>query len=409
MLKHLSRKFTLPLVVGLLVVITAVVIKSQTVEAACPATDTSRGTVTSQFTVDQAGTYTVWSRIMPSGTNDSYTLEIDGTTCGITVGNANTSATGWQWVNYRDGNTSSKITVSLAAGSHSMTMIGKEDNVQIDRVMFLSDSCTPSGTGDNCVTVADTTPPTVSITQPANNATVSGTQVIQATAADNVAVSRVDFYMGSSLLVSDQTAPYSFTLNASSYPAGTYQLTARAYDTATPTPLSTTSQVVNITIPPPADTTKPTVGLTAPANGGTYSGNITVSATASDNVAVSKVDILVDNVVKTSLTNSPYTYVFDSKSVANGSHTITARAYDSAPTPNQNEVTVSVTINNTVTPPPTQCDFDGDGKVGIVDLSILLSNFNTTVTRGKNGDCDANTDGVVGIIDLSTLLTRWTP
>ena len=38
------------------------------------------------------------------------------------------------------------------------------------------------------------------------------------------------------------------------------------------------------------DTVAPTVALTAPAAGATVSGNVTVSATASDNVGVSRVE-----------------------------------------------------------------------------------------------------------------------
>src|SRR2546428_1550176 len=44
-----------------------------------------------------------------------------------------------------------------------------------------------------------------------------------------------------------------------------------------------------------ADTTPPSVSITAPTNGATVSGTITVSGTASDNVAVSNVQIAIDN------------------------------------------------------------------------------------------------------------------
>ncbi|HEX5395376.1 MAG TPA: choice-of-anchor Q domain-containing protein [Candidatus Saccharimonadales bacterium] len=47
-------------------------------------------------------------------------------------------------------------------------------------------------------------------------------------------------------------------------------------------------------------------------------------------------------------------------------------------------------------------DINGDGKVDITDLSILLSNYSTT-----NGSADLNKDGTVNILDLSILLSNY--
>jgi len=81
----------------------------------------------------------------------------------------------------------------------------------------------------------------------------------------------------------------------------------------------------------PADATPPTVSLTAPAAGGTVSGTAaTLSATAADNVAVSKVDFFVDGALVGTDTSSPYSIGWNSTTVANGSHTFTARATDSS-------------------------------------------------------------------------------
>ncbi|MHA7632188.1 M20/M25/M40 family metallo-hydrolase [Corallococcus sp. M7] len=79
----------------------------------------------------------------------------------------------------------------------------------------------------------------------------------------------------------------------------------------------------------PTDTTPPTVALTAPADGATVNGTTNITATASDNVGVSKVEFLVNGVVKGSAFSSPYSYAWDSRTVANGTHTVAAKAYDS--------------------------------------------------------------------------------
>ncbi len=74
------------------------------------------------------------------------------------------------------------------------------------------------------------------------------------------------------------------------------------------------------------DTTAPTCSA---SESGT-SGSITFSATASDNVGVTKVEFYVDGVLKATDTTSPYSTTFDSTTLANGSHTLVAKAYDAA-------------------------------------------------------------------------------
>lgn len=78
----------------------------------------------------------------------------------------------------------------------------------------------------------DTTAPSTSITAPAGGATVSGTTTVSASASDNVGVSRVEFYAGSSLIGTDTTSPYSVDWNTTGVANGGYSLTTKAYDAA---------------------------------------------------------------------------------------------------------------------------------------------------------------------------------
>src|SRR5207253_1066367 len=56
---------------------------------------------------------------------------------------------------------------------------------------------------------ADTTPPTVSITAPANGSTVAGTTSVTASASDNVGVVGVQYYLDNVAFgVEDTTTPY---------------------------------------------------------------------------------------------------------------------------------------------------------------------------------------------------------
>ena len=83
-------------------------------------------------------------------------------------------------------------------------------------------------------TGSDNTPPTVTMTAPANGATLSGTAVtVSANASDNVGVAKVEFYLNTTTLLATVTAsPYSFNWNTATVANGTYTLTARVYDNA---------------------------------------------------------------------------------------------------------------------------------------------------------------------------------
>lgn len=99
---------------------------------------------------------------------------------------------------------------------------------------------------------------------------------------------------------------------------------------------------------PTPDTTAPTVSLTAPVNSATVNGTVAVSADASDNVGVTKVEFYVNNVLKSTDTTAPYSYSWDTTAVVNGSYTLSAKAYDAAGNVGQS-ATVSVTLNNLIT------------------------------------------------------------
>lgn len=96
---------------------------------------------------------------------------------------------------------------------------------------------------------------------------------------------------------------------------------------------------------PTPDTTPPTVSLTTPANGATVSGDFTVSASASDNVGVSKVELYIDGQLVATDTNSPYTFSVDSTKYSNGSHTMYLEAFDAASN-HASTASVTVTIQN---------------------------------------------------------------
>jgi hypothetical protein len=364
--------------------------------AACTAPATDYGSVTSTVSISTTGTYRVWSRIMaPDSTNNSYLLEIDGNTC-FTVGDSAITANTWTWVDYQNGTANSKINASLTAGNHTIKMIGREPDVKLDRVVFTADtSCVPSGTGDNCANPGDTTNPTVSMTAPANNSTISGTVNMTANASDDTGVTKVEFYNGFSLLNTDTTPPYSYSWNTTTATNGTTNVFAKAYDAAGNV---TTSSLVAVTINNTApDTTKPVTSLTAPVEGASIKGTIAMSATASDNVGVTKVEFYQGfGLIGTDSSGpAPYTTNWNTTAVPDGSYNVFSKAYDAAGNQGDSMV-LHVTVDNTA--PTTSITAPNNG-------SVLKGTANITANAADNVDVtkvELYIDGVLGATDVAS-------
>ena len=113
------------------------------------------------------------------------------------------------------------------------------------------------------------------------------------------------------------------------------------------------TQAFSLVVPASSDTTPPSVSITAPIASTTVSNTITVTATASDNVAVGDVQFQLDGVnLGADLTAAPYSISWDTTTASNGSHTLTAIARDTSHNP-ATSAAVPVTVSNTVTGPPT--------------------------------------------------------
>ncbi|MBU8900318.1 glycosyl hydrolase, partial [Corallococcus sp. M34] len=99
------------------------------------------------------------------------------------------------------------------------------------------------------------------------------------------------------------------------------------------------------------DTTAPTVTLSASVTRITAAGSLTLTATATDNVGVDKVELLENGVVVA--TSTSYTRTF-SGAAQNGTYTYVVKAYDKAGNVGSQTVTVSVAIpGDGDTIPPT--------------------------------------------------------
>ncbi|WP_310394669.1 glycosyl hydrolase family 18 protein [Hymenobacter sp.] len=336
--------------------------------------------------VAAAGTYTVGFRV--ASANGGATLQLrnsGGTVLGsVAVGNTG----GWQ--NWQTIN----ATVSLPAGAQTLRVFAQASTgCNLNYLAFT--------TGP-----AANTPPTASLSGPATGATATAPAAftLTANAADaDGTVSQVAFYNGSTLLGTDTSSPYSYAWTGVA--AGSYSLTARATDNLGAV---TTSAAVSVSVtaagggtctvaawqaatvyvgtnqasrngnlytakwwtqgedPATAScpdcvwrlvgpcgsgggNTPPTVSFTSPAGGASFTApaSVAIAATATDNVAVAKVEFFNGSTLLSSSSAAPYSYTW--ANVAAGTYTLTATATDNAGLTASTTQTITV---NSVTPNP---------------------------------------------------------
>ncbi|OGA00981.1 MAG: hypothetical protein A3I00_07970 [Betaproteobacteria bacterium RIFCSPLOWO2_02_FULL_64_12] len=169
-----------------------------------------------------------------------------------------------------------------------------------------------------------TAPPSVTITSPGNNSSVSGMVSVAVSASDPAGISRVDLYLDNVLTNSVSVSAYVFDWDTTTL-TGSHALTAQAVNTVGQ--MGTSSDVVVTVVP--TDTTPPTVAITGVVS---TKNSLSVTTTASDSGSgVVRLELYVDDSLKSTGTRSPWTVKFSTRSWASGSsHTIRAKAYDTA-------------------------------------------------------------------------------
>ncbi len=181
------------------------------------------------------------------------------------------------------------------------------------------------GTAVPVSVTVDNAPPSVSITAPASGATVTGSITVSATATDDVRVVGVQATLdGTNLGAEVIAAPYVTSWNTTFSASGTHVLSAVARDGAgnigTAAPVSVT-----------VDNFPPSVSITVPVPGATVAGTITVAASATDDVRVAGVQFKLDAAnLGAEVTATPYAIGWNTASVPNGVHSLTAVARDAA-------------------------------------------------------------------------------
>ncbi|WP_431101112.1 S8 family serine peptidase [Roseateles noduli] len=178
----------------------------------------------------------------------------------------------------------------------------------------------------------DAQPPVVSVGAPLPGALVSGLVAVDAAAADNQSVVRVDLRVNGAVVASDTSAPYGFSWNSAAVANGPVTITATAVDAAGN---SATSAPVTLTVANAAlaDTEPPTIAITRPASNSKVAGNtVTISTSAADNGGAAGIrqTIYIDGELVASGTGASLSYTWNVKKASTGAHTIQAVARDAA-------------------------------------------------------------------------------
>jgi glucose/arabinose dehydrogenase/plastocyanin len=243
-------------------------------------------------------------------------------------------------------------------------------------------------TGTVTVQGAAASPPTVSITSPANNATFTAPANVEIQANATVrgsTITGVEFFNGGTSLGTDTTAPYSVntTLNA-----GTHTLTARA---TAANGQSTTSAGITVTVTAPAAT--PVVNITAPANNATFTApaNVEIQANASvEGSTITGVEFFNGGTSLGTDTTAPYSA---NTTLNAGTHTLTARA-TAANGQNATSAAITVTVNAPAATPVVTITAPAN--------NATLSTTNVTITA--NATVEGGTVDMVEFFDGATFL-----
>jgi len=187
----------------------------------------------------------------------------------------------------------------------------------------------------------DTQPPTTTIFNPPAGSIVKGLATVEVSASDNVNVTQVELYAGSTRIGTDTAAPFSFSWDTSLVANGNVTLTAKAFDDAQNVGSSAGVSVAVDNVPNNVDTTPPLVTVSNPVNGSVVGNKVNVSARAQDNVAVTQMKLYIDGKQVTSTTSGSLAYTWNTRNISKGGHTIQALAFDMAG--NQNQASVQVT------------------------------------------------------------------
>ena len=264
---------------------------------------------------------------------------------GAIVQNANFSGSNMRFMNMRDTDLRG-ADLSFAellytnfsnADLRDATLLGaeRENGVSFDGVIWGNTTCADGSNsddndGDNFTcegNFPDNMPPTITLTSPADGASVpfGETITISADAADSDgSVSRFEFYVDDTFLGYGASVP-SASFDWADAAAGTHLITVIVFDDDG----ASASQSVTITVEAQQNNQPPSASITSPGNNQTvyrwWGTDFEVEASDPDGV-VTMVEFYADGALLHTDTFAPYSFYW--RPASRGTQTLTAKAYD---------------------------------------------------------------------------------
>jgi len=275
-----------------------------------------------------------------------------------------------------DGQTVSTITEEPYEYDWITTEYSEDQNHSISATA-IDDSENSSQTQPISVLVdnQDNIAPTGLITAPVSGQTVLGTVGILVEATDNDTILSVEFSIDGSLVNTDTDSPYAYAWDTTNETEDQDHIIGVTVNDVSGN--STTVQPISVFVNNEEDiipdTQAPIVILQNPVNGQIVSGEISVTMSASDNIAVSEVNLYIDNSLVSTFTNAPYTYSWNTVNETEDElHSLYATASDDAGNSASTEP-ISVTVDNEENIPdaPSFISATADGESIIVGWSSV--------------------------------------
>ncbi|QEH32282.1 Chitodextrinase precursor [Aquisphaera giovannonii] len=264
-------------------------------------------------------------------------------------------------------------TTGIANGPHTLAA----------RATDLGGNSSTSAAVSVTVSNQDVTPPSVGITAPAAGASLSGTTTLSAVATDDQAVASVQFQVdGVDVGPALTSAPYSTSWDTTAVSGGAHTVVAIATDSSG----NVATASVGVTVNQQGDAIPPSVAITSPA-AGAWAGTLTLSAAAADNLAVRSVQFAVDGAdVGPPITTGPYQATWSSSLVADGPHTITAKATDTSGNTATSSISIQV-VNGGQFGSVINMPVDPYDNTAIVPMNVVLLDNGKILMWDGGPDC----------------------
>ena len=192
------------------------------------------------------------------------------------------------------------------------------------------------------VDIPDLIPPTVKITSPEEETTVTGIVTIVVKAEDNEAMDKVVLEINSKELAVLEATPYEHDWDTTSLNPGNYSIKAIAYDEAGNFAENSIFVYIEGECDKDGDCPPKSVEIVAPDTDSYLDGVVDIVVEAEDDVGISKVEVYVDDDLLGEVGEEPYSLEWDTADVEEAAHLLKAIAYDTTDKKRETQIEVYV-------------------------------------------------------------------